>query len=73
MPMDIDVVERVIKTSVDEALRRMRQAEENLERAQRAGQARDTKLAEALSEYNRCMAELAEYLNVSSRHRTPKT
>ena len=70
MPMDIDVVEKVIKASVEEALKRMRQAEARLTNVQQ-GRVRaemSTQLAEALAEYNRGVAELMEYLNVSKRH-----
>ena len=56
-------------THADAALKRMRQADEKLERAQRAtGGDKEAPLAEALEEYNRCVAELVDYLNVSSRH-----
>ena len=68
--MDIDVVEKVIKASVEEALKRMRQAEARLTNVQQ-GRVRaemSTQLAEALAEYNRGVAELTEYLNVSKRH-----
>ncbi len=67
--MDIDVVEKVIKASVEEALKRMRQAEARLTNVQQ-GRVRaemSTQLAEALAEYNRGVAELTEYLNVSKR------
>ena len=70
MPMDIEVVEKVIKASVEEALKRMRQAEARLKSVQQ-GRVRaemSTQLAEALAEYNRGVAELMEYLNVSKRH-----
>ncbi len=61
--MDIDVLERAIKSSLEEALKRMREAETELRKAQQAGRAqRNTKLAEALEEYNRCVAELTYYL-----------
>ena len=62
-------MEKSIKASVEEALKRMRQADEKLTRAQQGGRVREADLAEALNEYNRCVAELADYLNVSSRHR----
>jgi hypothetical protein len=65
---DIDFAERIIKASADVALKRMRQADEKLERAQRAKSDKDVPLAEALAEYNRCVAELVAYLKVSSRH-----
>jgi outer membrane protein TolC len=67
--MDIEVVEKVIKASVEEALKRMRQADERLTNVQQ-GRARaemSTQLAEAMAEYNRGVAELMEYLNVSKR------
>jgi hypothetical protein len=48
----------------------MRQADEKLTRAQQGGRGRERELAEALSEYNRCVAELVDYLNVSSRYRS---
>ena len=73
--MDIDVVEKVIKASVEEALKRMRQAEARLTNVQQ-GRVRaemSTQLAEALAEYNRGVAELTEYLNVSSRQRDADT
>ncbi len=61
--MDIDVVERAIKSSLEDALKRMRQAEARLTKAQQAGRGeRNLKLAEALEEYNRCVAELTYYL-----------
>jgi hypothetical protein len=71
VPMDIDVVEKVIKASVEEALKRMRQAEARLTKVQQGGGARgemSVRLAEAMAEYNRGVAELTEYLNVSKRH-----
>jgi hypothetical protein len=40
--MDIDVVERAIKSSLEDALKRMRQAEARLTKAQQAGGARGT-------------------------------
>ena len=66
--MDIDVIERAIKASVEEALKRMRQADEQLTKVQQGGRGeRNLRLAEALEEYNRCVAELAYYLKASSR------
>jgi outer membrane protein TolC len=68
--MDIEVVEKVIKASVEEALKRMRQAEARLTKVQQ-GRVRaemSIQLAEAMAEYNRGVAELTEYLNVSKRH-----
>ena len=70
MAIDIEVIERTIKASIDETLRRIRQADEKLTRAQQGGRGRERELAEALSEYNRCVAELVDYLNVSSRYRS---
>ncbi len=68
MAFDIDFAERTIKAYMEAALKRMRQADEKLERVQRAqGGDKDAQLAEALEEYNRCLAELVDYLNVSSR------
>ena len=65
--MDIDVVERAIKSSLEDALKRMRQAEARLTKAQQAARGeRNLKLAEALEEYNRCVAELTYYLKASS-------
>jgi hypothetical protein len=46
----------------------MRQADDKLERAQRATRDKESQLAEALEEYDRCMAELVDYLNVAIRH-----
>ena len=69
MAFDIDFAERTIKASTEAAMKRMRQAEEKLERTQRGtGGDKAAQLAEALEEYNRCLAELVDYLNVSSRH-----
>jgi len=66
---DIEFAERTIKASMEVALKRMRQAEQKLEKAQRAtGGDKAAQLAEALEEYNRCLAELVDYLNVSSPH-----
>jgi prephenate dehydrogenase len=65
---DIEYAARIIETSTTAALKRMRQAEEKLDKAQRATRNKDAQLAEALEEYNRCVAELADYLSVSSRH-----
>ena len=53
---DIEFVERTITASMEA-------------KAQRApGGDKAAQLAEALEEYNRCLAELVDYLNVSSRH-----
>jgi hypothetical protein len=65
---DIEYAERTIQSSMEEALKRMRQADEKLEIAQRAPRDKDTQLAQALEEYNRCVAQLVDYLYVSSRH-----
>jgi len=69
--MDVDVVERAIKASLEEALKRARRAEEGLKRAQqgRRGGGGDAKLAEALEEYARCVAELTYYLRSPGRDR----
>ena len=69
--MDIDVLERAIKTSLEEALKRMRDADAELTKLlQQGGRGeRSLKLAEALEEYNRCVAELTYYLKASSRQR----
>jgi hypothetical protein len=67
--MDIDLVERAIKSSVEEAVKRMREAEAQLTKAQQGGRGgeRNSTLAEALEEYNRCLAELTYYLKAASR------
>jgi septal ring factor EnvC (AmiA/AmiB activator) len=65
---DIEFAERIIKSSTEAALRKMRKADENLEKAQRATHDKEAQLAEALEEYNQCVAELVDYLRVSSRH-----
>ena len=68
--VDIEVLERAIKTSLEEALKRMRDADDALTKAQQAGRSdRNIKLAEALEEYNGCVAELTYYLKASSRQR----
>jgi hypothetical protein len=68
--VDIDILERAIKSSLEEALKRMRDADAELTKAQQGGRAeRNLKLAEALEEYNRCVAELTYYLKASGRHR----
>ena len=70
--MDIDVIERAIKNSLEEALKRMRDAEAQLAKAQQGGRSeRNLKLAEALEEYNESVAELTYYLKASSRQRDP--
>jgi hypothetical protein len=65
---DIEHASRIIESSTTAALQRIRQANEKLEKAQRATHNRETQLAEALEEYNQCVAELVDYLNVASRH-----
>ncbi len=65
---DIEYAARIIESSTTAALQRMRQANEKLEKAQRATHNRETQLAEALEEYNRCVAEVVDYLNIASRH-----
>ena len=53
MAFDIDLAERTIKAYMEAALKRMRQADEKLERAQRGtGGDKDAQLAEALEEYD---------------------
>jgi hypothetical protein len=49
---DIEFAERIIKSSTEAALRKMRKADENLEKAQRATHDKEAQLAEALEEYN---------------------
>ncbi len=68
MAFDIEHAARIIESSTAAALKRMRQADEKLERAQRATRDKESQLAEALKEYDRCVAELVDYLNVASRH-----
>jgi hypothetical protein len=66
--MDIDVIEKAIKSSLEEALKRTRRAEEELKKAEQGGRGMgNPKLAEALEEYNRCVAELTYYLKASDR------
>jgi hypothetical protein len=68
--MDIDVIEKAIKASLEEALKRMRRADEGLKKAQQGGRGGgNPKLAEALEEYTRCVAELTYYLKASGRNR----
>ena len=72
--MDIDVVERAIKSSLEEALKRMRRADEELKKAQQGGRGGgNPKLAEALEEYARCVGELTYYLKASGRNRDTDT
>ena len=68
MAFDIEYAARIIESSTAASLKRMRQAHEKLERAQRATRDKESQLAEALEEYNRCVAELVDYLNVARRH-----
>ncbi len=72
MAFDIEHAARIIESSTAAALQRMRQADAKLERAQRAARDKEAQLAEALEEYNRCVAELVDYLNVASRHHHAK-
>ena len=68
--MEIDVIERAIKSSLEETLKRTREAEAQLTKAQQGGRSEgNLKLAEALEDYNRCVAELTYYLKASSRQR----
>jgi outer membrane protein TolC len=65
---DIEHAARIVESSTTAALQRMRQANEKLQRAQRATHNKEAQLAEALEEYNRGVAEVVDYLNVASRH-----
>jgi hypothetical protein len=65
---DIEHATRIIESSTTAALQRMRQANEKLQRAQRATHDKEARLAEALEEYTRGVAEVVDYLNVASRH-----
>ena len=69
--MDIDVVERAIKASLEEALKKTRRADEVLKKAQQGGRGGggNPKLAEALEEYTRCVAELTYYLKSPGQNR----
>ena len=73
--MDIDVIEKAIKSSLEETLKRMRRADEELKKAQQGGRGGGdpTKLAEALEEYTRRVAELTYYLKASGRNRDTHT
>jgi steroid delta-isomerase-like uncharacterized protein len=72
--MDIDVIEKAIKASLAEALKRTRQAEEELKKAEQGGRSvGNPKLAEALEEYTRCVDELTYYLKASGRNRDTNT
>ncbi len=66
--MDIDFIEKAIKSSLEEALKRMRRADEELKKAQQGGRGvGNPKLVEALEEHNRCVAELTYYLKASGK------
>ncbi len=65
---DIEHAARIVESSTTAALQRMRQTNEKLEKAQRATHNKEAQLAEALEEYNRCVAEVVDYLNIASRH-----
>jgi hypothetical protein len=68
--MDIDVIEKAIKASLEETLKRTRRADEELKKAQQGGRGvGNPKLAEALEEYARCVDELTYYLKASGRNR----
>ena len=72
--MDIDVIEKAIKSSLEETLKRTRRADEELKKAQQGGRGvGNPKLAEALEEYTRCVDELTYYLKASGRNRDTKT
>ena len=72
--MDIDVIEKAIKASLEEALKRTRRAEEELKKAQQGGRGvGNAKLAEALEEYARCVDELTYYLKASDQNRDTNT
>jgi hypothetical protein len=74
MVMDIDVVEKAIKVSLEEALKRTRRADEDLRKAQQGGRGvGNPKLSEALDEYARCVAELTYCLKASGRGRDTNT
>ena len=68
--MDIDVIETVIKASLEETLKRTRRADEELRKLEQGGRGvGNPKLAEALEEYTRCVEELTYYLKASGRNR----
>ncbi|HEV2091687.1 MAG TPA: hypothetical protein VGR18_00830 [Rubrobacter sp.] len=73
--MDIDVIEKAIKASLEETLKRTRRAEEELKKVQQGGRGGGdpTKLAEALEEYTRCVDELTYYLKATGRNRDTNT
>ena len=64
--MDIDVIEKAIKASLEETLKRMRRADEEIKKAQQGGRSvGNPKLVEVLEEYTRCVDELTYYLKAS--------
>jgi len=68
--MDIDFVEKAIKASLEETLKRTRRADEELKKAQQGGRGvGNPELVEALEEYTRCVDELTYYLKASGRNR----
>ncbi len=70
--MDIDVIEKAIKASLEETLKRMRRADEELKKAQQGGRSvGNPKLVEALEEYTGCVDELTYYLKATGRTATP--
>ncbi len=72
--MDIDVIEKAIKASLEETLKRTRRADEELKKLEQGGRSVGTaKLAEALEEYTRCVEELTYYLKASGRNRDTDT
>ena len=72
--MDIGVIEKAIKASLEEALQRTRRADEELKKAEQGGRGvGNPKLAEVLEEYTRCVEELTYYLKASGRNRDANT
>ena len=72
--MDIDIVEKAIKASLEETLKRMRRADEELKKAQQGGRSvGNPELVGALEKYTRCVAELTYYLKASGRNRDTDT
>ena len=72
--MDIGVIEKAIKASLEEALQRTRRADEELKKAEQGGRGvGNPKLAEVLEEYTRCVEELTYYLKASGRNRDTNT
>ena len=72
--MDIDVIEKAIKASLEETLKRTRRADEELKKAEQGGRGvGNPKLAEALEEYARCVDELTYYLKASDQNRDANT